>query len=355
MAGEDLDVTALIDQVDRLRPDVVLVDTAVSTMPLQEVVAQVRMGCTSAMIIALHDSADSAAILSAFRAGVNEFLYPPFDQALQAALQHKYDQQRGTNPGVRLKGKTIGFLSAKGGCGATTIAAHVAAELGRRGSQLVLLADLDLNNGIIRFLMNSKSSYSILDAMNNLHRLDHSYWKGLVSNGLPGLEIVSGPETMSFKRPEPDQVRPVLKFARSNYEWTIVDLGRGLDPFVLSALEEMDEAYIVLSLDVPSLHQTKQLIKVLVDSGYRRNRIRLICNRIPKQIEMSAEDLEKMLGIPVYAMLPEDYQAVYDAYSTGKLVQPASKLGGHLNRLAMKLAGGAPEDKPKRRFFSFFR
>lgn len=353
IVGDELGVAELAEQIDRLRPDLAVVDAACPEPPLAELVARIRAGCGSTMIAAVHDSADPELILAALRAGVNEFLYPPFGEGLRSALERKSDQQRSQTPGVRTKGKTIGFLSAKGGCGATTVASHLAAALGRRGNQQVLLADLDMQNGIIRFLMKAKSPYSILDAVKNLHRLDESYWKALVSNGRPNLEIISGPETASMKWPEPEQIRPVLKFARSNYEWTLVDLGRGLDPFILNALEEIDEAYIVITLDVPALHQTKQLVKVLLDSGYRRNRIRLISNRVPKQLEMKPDDLEKMLGIPVYAMLPEDPAALHAAYSEGKLVNEGTNLGRQLERLAAKLSGGDAEHKPKRRFFFF--
>ena len=41
---------------------------------------------------------------------------------------------------------------------------------------------------MIGFLTKTKAIYSILDAVNNLHRLDISYWKALVSNGIPGVE-----------------------------------------------------------------------------------------------------------------------------------------------------------------------
>ena len=65
-------------------------------------------------------------------------------------------------------------------------------ELGRQ-NQKVLLADLDLDAGMVAFITKTKAVYSILDAVNNLHRLDISYWKALVSNGIPGVEIVSSP------------------------------------------------------------------------------------------------------------------------------------------------------------------
>ena len=53
--------------------------------------------------------------------------------------------------------------------------------------------DLDFAAGIVRMLLKSKSRYSIMDALNNVQRLDASYWKAIVSNGIPHLEVLGGP------------------------------------------------------------------------------------------------------------------------------------------------------------------
>src|SRR4029077_17959885 len=127
------------------------------------------------------------------------------------------------------------------GCGSTTLACHVAAELGRQ-NQKVLLMDLDLEAGLGGFITQTKSCSPLLVAFNNLHGLDSSYWKALVSNGIPGVEIVASPLALASKQqPKDDQVRQVLAFARPHYDWTLVDLGRSLSRLSMAALEEIDE------------------------------------------------------------------------------------------------------------------
>ena len=66
----------------------------------------------------------------------------------------------------------------------------------------------------------------------------------------------------------------------------------------MAALEEIDEACLVTTLEVPALHQSKQIIQTLLDSGYGKNRIRLILNRAPKRLDITPGELEKMLGAP---------------------------------------------------------
>ena len=347
------DFAGFMDRVERMRPDALILEIARLREPLDEVIRKVRAVLPDVMLMALHQSAEPETILSAMRAGVNEYLHPPLETNLRRALERRsIERSRGRDPN-NLGGKTLGFFSAKGGCGATTIACHAAVELGRENGRKVLLADFDVDAGIVSFLMKVKSPYSILDAINNLHRLDASYWKALVSNGIPGLEIMPSPATLSSRsHPKQDQLRHVIGFLRSNYDFAVLDLGRSLNRMAVSAIEELDEAYLVTTLEVPALHQAKQIVQTLLDSGFPKNRLRLVLNRVPKRVDVTPEELEKMLGLPTFAMLPNDYPELYDCYSEGKLLARNSNLGHHITRLAAKVAGTSPE--PAKKKFSLF-
>ena len=88
----------------------------------------------------------------------------------------------------------------------------------------------------------------------------------------------------------------MLAFARPHYDWTLVDLGRSLSRMAMAALEEIDEACLVTTLEVPALHQSKQIVQTLLDSGYGKNRIRLILNRAPKRLDITAGGAGKDAG-----------------------------------------------------------
>lgn len=347
------DVSNFLDRLERMRPDVVLVDISGWKEPLETLVSSIRTAIGDPMIIALNNSAEADAILAVLRAGINEYLFPPLQEPLKKALEKRSaERSRRRSDGVKGGGKAYAFLSAKGGCGATTLVTHVAAELGRQ-NQKVLLTDLDLDAGMVGFITKTKAVYSILDAVNNLHRLDIHYWKALVSNGIPGVEIVSSPLALASKQqPKDEQIRHVLAFARPHYDWTLVDLGRSLSRMGMAALEEIDEACLVTTLEVPALHQSKQIIQTLLDGGYGKNRIRLILNRAPKRLDIQPGELEKMLGIPIFCMIPNDYPELYETYAEGRMLNRSSDLGKNINRLAMKLANLEDDksNKDKKRF-----
>src|SRR5215472_3853264 len=71
------DVSNFLDRLERMRPDVVLVDISGWQEPLDGLVSSIRAATGDPMIIALNTSADADAILASMRAGVNEYLYLP--------------------------------------------------------------------------------------------------------------------------------------------------------------------------------------------------------------------------------------------------------------------------------------
>jgi pilus assembly protein CpaE len=272
-------------------------------------------------------------------------------EPLQAALERLSDSKEKAGKSTLRGGKIVAFLSAKGGCGATTIACHVAAEMARQNTGKILLADLDLQSGMVGFLMKTSPAYSLADAVNNLQRLDQSYWRGLISNGTPNLEIINAPTSPAAKQLPAGHVKQVVAFARTQYDWTILDLGRNVNPGTLSILDMVDETYLVTTPEVPALHQAKQIIQVLLDAGYSRSHLRLLLNRTSKRIDVTFDELESMLGVPVFCTVGNDFDALYEAFSAGRLVTESSGPGVDFARLASKIAGVA-EQKKKR--FSLF-
>jgi len=340
------------DKLERMRPNVVLLDITNPREPVPEMIQKACASTAPPVVIALHMGKEPEIILEAIRAGAKEFLYPPLAGGLERALERISSEFVERDPSRRTGGKILGFLSAKGGCGATTIACHTAVELQRQTGGKVLLADLDMAVGMIGFLMKAKGTYTIADALHNVHRLDWSYWRALVSNGTPGVEVLPAPKSASLHNALAwEQVRPVLRFTQSHYDWVVADLGRSLGRFSMAAVEELHELFLVTTLDVPALHQAKNIAQTLLDSGYASNKIHMVLNRMPKHPEVTSAELEKMLGLPLRTIIPNDYPALYEAYAEGKLLSPTTRLGKHMAGFATKIAG--LHEPPKKKYTLF--
>lgn len=336
------DWAGLLEWVKQAGPQLLLVDVEYLQNAVEQRVRDIKTASPESMIIAVHHTADSQMILAGMRAGLDEYFYPPLANSLRKILERKVDEYARSQFLTDSDRKTIAFLSAKGGCGGTTIACHIAAELGKRmkESRHVLLADLDLTGGNIRFLMRSKTPMSILDAMETTQGLTVATWNGMISNGHPGLEVISAPVDVLPRLPEQRELERVLGFARSRYQWTVLDFGCCLTPYNLSVLESVNELYLVASPDVLALYQVKQMLAELQQHGFPADRLRLILNRnVDYEDKVVAQEGQRMLGLTAYFSLPNDHLALAEAYACGSLLSPHSHLGREICAFTSKISG----------------
>ena len=123
----------LLDRIERHRVDVVLVEASRIAMPLEEFVRRLRNTASQPAVFVLNPEPSPELILEALRAGANEYLYPPLADTLRDALQRlSAARSKGGSDTANALGKLFGFISARGGCGATTFAIHVATAIAAR-------------------------------------------------------------------------------------------------------------------------------------------------------------------------------------------------------------------------------
>ena len=347
------DWRSVVDRVRDQSPEILMVEINAIRSDLANALRAIRRSAPQTKVVALHTSDDPQTILAAMRAGASEFISPPFwdnfSPALERVIAAQSEDQRPSR-----KGKVVGFLSAKGGCGATTLACHVAVDLKRQTGSSVLLADLDLTSGMVGFVMKSANTYSVLDAISNLSRLDDSLWKALVYEWKPGIHVLASPEEFSYENaPRRDDFRSFLQFARTQHEWVVLDLGRSFNEVTSALYAELDELLVISVLEVSALHGLKTIAQKLRDRGEDLSKLQLVLNRTPKMMDISRDELQSILGRPLYSMVPNDYPSLYQAYSSGTLLPPANRLAQQFSVLTAKLANVQSEKRAQRRF-SFF-
>ncbi len=358
--NELTDADALLDRIERHRVDIVLVEANRISLPLEEFIRRLRNTPTQPAVFVLHSEASGALILEALRAGASEFLFPPLAETLRTAFEKLSVSRSKRGAGVmNALGKIYGFLSARGGCGATTFAIHVATDLARQinqrpagqtaATQQVLLADFDFDAGLLRFLMKSKNVYSVRDALDNMHRMDSSYWKALVLTHGP-LDFIAAPDEVAAKCPTgPEEITHLMRFVRSLYPATIVDFGRSVSPAALDSLPELECLYLITGSDPITLEHTKRAIANMEERGFNDQRIRVLLNRTTERAAGDLNAIENYLGYPLAATFANDYAALYDAYSEGHLMESDAVLAKDLNALARAIRTrtfGAPEEIP---------
>jgi pilus assembly protein CpaE len=334
--------------------DVVLLDLPLEECEGLDPLIRVREAVSDTPIVVLSGVDDEALALRALEEGAQEYLAKGQSDGkrLLRSIRHAVARHVAQTAQSRQHfGQIIAFVGAKGGCGTTTIACHTAMELSLQANRRVLLADFDLVSGIVRFVTKSDTEYSLLDAADNPHRLDHSFFQAIVHKKTQNLDIMSGPAVLTDRvLPNRDRLERLLQFVRTEYDWTVVDLGSWFSHFAPSLLDIADMAFVVTTPDVLAFYRTKQIVEMLTSRRYSPQRLHLVVNRMQARVELYKQDIERFVGLPVHTVLPDTHSDIRDSYDRGNLVSRNSTLGRELTRFADRVAGIEERTIKRRRF-----
>jgi pilus assembly protein CpaE len=155
-------------------------------------------------------------------------------------------------------------------------------------------------------------------------------------------------------RIEAPQIRSMLDFARRQYQAICVDLSGNMEKYSVEIMHESKRIFLVCTAELPALHLAREKLSLL-RAAELEDRVRLVLNRSTKRDAISPAEIEKLLGLPVNIILPNDYKGVHTAVASGKPVDAATELGKkfRLEAEAM-LAGNKPPDVRNRRFVEYF-
>jgi pilus assembly protein CpaE len=257
-------------------------------------------------------------------------------------------------PALDTTGQIFAFLPSKAGVGTSTIALNVSAALSRRPDTKVLLADFDLNSGMMRFMLKLQNEYSVIDAVENALRVDEHLWPQLVTS-LGALDVLHAGRVNPHLRVEGAQIRALIDFARRNYQALCFDLSGNLEKYSLEIMQDCKRILMVCTQEIPSLHLAREKIAFLRNFDLD-TRVSVILNRCLKKATFSKTQVEEILGMPVLATFPNDYLRVNRSLTEGKWVTPDSDLGKSFATFAEELLERrvVGQGDSKKKFLEFF-
>jgi Flp pilus assembly protein, ATPase CpaE len=338
-------VATLDIRLRQLRPDLVFLDLTTdldTATGLIEFIAGIR---PPVYVVGLHSRNDSEAILRSLRAGATEFLYAPFDIEMQRqALGRIARLRKPAKQTENDRGRLVAFSSAKPGSGASTLACQTAFALSKLSGKRVLLADFDLCNGSVAFFFKISPFYSILDALRQIEEKGESDWSSLVSS-TEGVDILAAPDLPAEAAVDEDKLHEVLESVRQVYDWIVIDLPSVFEKLSLLTISDSDEAFMVSTSELPSLHLTRKAVAYLGMLGFGLERFRVLVNRMGKQDGITGEDMAKIFGAPVHATFPNDYLSIHKGLTAGAPLAGKCPLGRSVESFVGQLTARAQADK----------
>jgi pilus assembly protein CpaE len=296
-----------------------------------------RHPATSVVLVTA--SLDPTLILEGMRAGVSECLTEPLSaEALEAAIVRLTAQKI-----PEVAGQLFAFLGAKGGIGTTTVAVNVATALAATKHR-TLFIDLHVPYGDAAVFFGAEPKFSVVDALEGIHRLDAALFKSLVVPTAAGVDLLASSIQGVVRITEVLRVRRLLTFALQHYRYVVVDCPRS-DPTVLDALEAASRIVLVANQELATLRSGTRMAAML-RGRYRAERVMVVVSRFDVASEIGHDDVERVIGATVRHLVPSDYRSSLEALNRGKPVvtKNHSRLASALERLARELSGApAPE------------
>ncbi|MFN7921397.1 MAG: hypothetical protein U0Q16_14945 [Bryobacteraceae bacterium] len=307
-------------------------------------------------VVAMDRGCDPAVLLDLMHIGVREFLAYPFDGAsFVSTISRLQDTVEKKPAKIDICDNVFSFLPSKAGAGTSTLCLNAAISLSRMPNNHTLLMDLDLNSGLLGFMLKLDNVYTIYEAAENAGKLDEHLWPQLVAN-IGGLDILPAGRLDPQTRVDPLQVRQLIAFARRFYRAICVDLSGNMEKFSLEVMQESKRIFLVCTPEIPALHLARQKYQLLhsLDLG---DRVAVLLNRAQKRPIISTEQIEQLLGVPVYQEFPNDYRGVHEAVTSGREISVNSELGRQFAELSYSMMEQAPPPraaKTKKRFLEYF-
>jgi pilus assembly protein CpaE len=283
---------------------------------------EVKFRLSNVHLVMTSPDHNPATILRAMRSGAEEFLTQPFSrpEVLKSfeTIRRKIDVH--SNRNVE-KGKIIAIASNKGGVGATTIATNLAFMLVKR-KKSVCVVDLVLQFGSVTSFLNIDASYTILDLVKNIKRIDPLFLDGSLVKHASGIRVLAEPfYAEDARRITPTDIDEILDTLAQSFDFVIVDTAKEFDEMLALVLDKASLILFVTEMDVPSLKSAHRAFELFERMGIYDKKIRLLLNRFVRTKLMSLESVEKALGVKVFWTLPNNYPLAIAAVNQGLSVE----------------------------------
>jgi pilus assembly protein CpaE len=264
--------------------------------------------------------ADDVDLLRAvMRVGARDFFSLPvgsgdFIPALDRVAKEEHERRGG------LSAQVTTCMNAKGGSGASFLAANFAHILVKARQKRTVLLDFELQFGSLPTYFNLWSRNGLIRALELVDSLDVTALQGYLQQHPSGLGLLAA-ASEGIVLPEDvheDRVGKLFAVLDEAYEQLVVDLPRRVDRATAAVLDRSDLIMLVTQQTVAHLHDVKRLATLITDQlGIGPDRVIIIVNRFNKHGEVTLGDFKEALPGLRLETLPNDYKNVSKSINLG--------------------------------------
>lgn len=258
-------------------------------------------------VVALSRSDDADLVLAMMRAGARDYLMPGEDRAQVIALVNRLGQRLPQVQQGQRGSRVVALANARPGSDTVMLALHLAlAAQEQAPDERTLLLDLGLPQGDALLYLDIKSSYTFVDAVRSLRRLDETLIESAFAAHPSGLRILDmGNDATEMHDITSADIFVLLGTLRAFFPRIVVNLG-GLptSEFFDVLIRHADQTLVVVEQSVPSVQQNMAMIQHISSQKIASDHMGLVVDRYYSKLVPGADVIARGFGLPMLATLP---------------------------------------------------
>ena len=362
LAGTVTSVGALVAEVADREPDLVLLHEDLGPAPALAILRDLVGRRPTLAVVLLAREVGGDLLLAAMEAGARGVVGLPISYAdaqtrlsaaaswSQAVRQRRADEEDPDNA-ISL-GRIVAVAGAKGGCGATTVAAQLALVAARAERRTVCLVDLDLQAGDVATAFGMTHARDLTHLVDVADELSRRHLAGVLFAHPSGVHVLPAPaEGERAETVTSGMSRKTLGVLRTMFDVVVVDCGSVAAESNLGAVEIADRVLVVSTPDVLSLRAAHRLTQL-----WDRLQVRkpadcdVLLNRASNSVAVQPALARKVIDSPLAPVtVPARFKGLEESVNTGtaelvgdrKLARAYRDLADHLGLLPPPVPGRA--------------
>jgi pilus assembly protein CpaE len=332
-------------------PNLILLETSAVPRDIMDELAPLAEVCdpsTKVVIIGRYN--DIPLYRELIRNGISEYMVAPVSLGdIITAISSIF-----VDPEAEPLGRSVAFIGAKGGVGASTVAHNIAWGISTLFSQEVILADLDLAYGTANIDFDQDPAQGIAEAVFSPERLDEVFLDRLLTKCSEHLSLLAAPSLLDraydFDR---TAFQPVLEVLQRAAPITVLDVPHAWNEWTRSLLADVDEIVICAAPDLANLRNAKNMFDQLRKFRPNDKVPHLVLNQVglPKRPEILPNDFCEPLEVQPTAIIPFDAQLFGTAANSGRMIaemDAKSPVAEIMSQVAHVVTGRATVKKAKK-------
>src|SRR5690606_22660343 len=301
-------------------PNLVIVETSLAPEEIPTALERLAEVCdATTRVIVLGHVNDVLLYRELIRSGISEYsVLPATAQIIVTAITELFACE-----GAAPIGRTIGFISAKGGAGGSTVAHNVACAIATLLRQDCLILDMDLAFGTAGLNFNQDPPHGVADALLANQKVDQTMLDRLMSKAANHINLLTAPATLDrtwdFEEREFEQI---VEICQKSVPVIILDIPHAWNAWVRHTLSTIDEVVIVAEPDLANLRNAKNLADTIKALRPTENPPSLVLNKVglPRRPEIGSDEFASSVECELIGQLQFDAALFGTAANNGQMI-----------------------------------